>query len=320
MKQIDKLLVAMPIREEDKADLERRLPHTQICYSTYLKKDETEAFDADVIFGNVRPSYLAQAQQLRWVQLASSGADIYAPILPQETILTSATGAYGNTIAEHMLAMVLGAQKHLFHYRDQMKTKTWKLHGTVSSLFESTVLSIGMGNIGAEFLKRMHLLGAHTIGVRRKGTEKPEFVHELYWTEDLPRIISRADIIALSLPNTADTQNLINQDLLTRMKPGAILINVGRGSSIAQDDLVTALTEGTLGFACLDVTTPEPLPEDHPLWSLPNVLITPHSSGGFTHPDMAKRIYEIFCRNLDAYLSGAAMENIVDRSTGYRKL
>ena len=316
MPRIENLLVAMPLGIEHRTELALRLPNTKITYTEYMGASAEQVRDADVIFGNVNPDLLLEAPRLRWLQLSSAGTDGFLPVIG-DRLLTNATGAYGPAISEHMLAMLLAMQKKLPQYHDNQKNSLWRKEGAVQSITGSVSLSVGLGDIGGEFSRKMKALGAYTIGVRRRDLTKPEYMDELHLMDTLPELLPRADVVALSLPNTPATVNVINTQTLSLMKPTAILINVGRGNAIDQDALVRALNSGAIGGACLDVTSPEPLPAEHPLWSAKNILITPHSSGGWTLPTTADLAYEIFSRNLDAYLDDWKLTNLVDRETGY---
>ena len=173
--------------------------------------------------------------------------------------------------------------------------------GTVKSIYGSTALILGLGNIGGEFAKRFKALGGHTIGVRRTDAQKPDFVDELYLMDKLEELLPRADVVALSLPETKETMKLIDAHKLARMKKGAILVNVGRGSAIDTDALRDALNSGHLSGAALDVTDPEPVPPDHPLWDTKNVLITPHISGGYNLPETYEKVFQLCADNLGRY-------------------
>ncbi len=167
----------------------------------------------------------------------------------------------------------------------------------------------------------MKALGSYTIGVRRTKSQKPEYLDELYTMEKLDSLIPRADFVALSLPNTPATHHLMDERRLRLMKRTGFLINVGRGSAIDTEALCKVLKEGHLGGCGVDVTDPEPLPEDHPLWDMPRMVITPHISGQFHLQETFERIVKIAGRNLEKFLAGQKndMENLVDFKTGYRR-
>ena len=319
MDKIRILTVALPADEEKRARLETLLPDTKIVYTQFMKATREEVLRSDIIFGNVLPDHLRETRNIKWIQLASAGSDRYVKYLPAKTLLTNATGAYGGAISEHMLAMLLAAQKKLFLYHENMKAEKWWREGTVQGIEGSVVLCVGLGDIGGKFAKKAKALGAYTIGVRRADTRKPDFIDELYTTESLDELLPRADIVALSLPKGPETDGIMDERRISMMKKGSIFINVGRGSAVDQDALVRALNSEHLGYACLDVTTPDPLPKGNPLWTAKNLILTPHSAGGWTLPSTLDEVYNLFERNLHAFLGGEPLANLVDPATGYRR-
>lgn len=295
----------------------------QFEYARVKNVTEEQVRRADIIIGNVSTAMLKEAECLQWIQLNSAGADAYCKpgILKDGVILTNATGAYGLAISEYMVGMSFMLQNKLYqYYRNQMGHE-WKDMGKVTSVYGSTTLVIGLGDIGGEYAARMKALGSYTIGVKRTPGEKPEYLDELYTTERLDELLPRADFVSLSLPNTPNTIHLMDERRLRLMKPGAFLLNVGRGSAIDTDALCKVLEEGHLGGCGVDVTDPEPLPADHPLWDAPRMVITPHISGNYHLQETFERIVRIAGRNLEKFLAGqkAEMENQVDFQTGYRR-
>ncbi|MBQ2697674.1 MAG: D-2-hydroxyacid dehydrogenase, partial [Clostridia bacterium] len=239
--------------------------------------------------------------------------------LPEGCLLTCNSGAYGVGIAEHLLAMMLTLQKRLPVYWEQQKTGTWKNAGPVGGVEGSTIMVLGLGDIGGHFARRVKAMDAHVLGVRRTG-EKPEWVDELIPLEQLDEALPRADVVALCLPGTPATDGMFNKERLAKMKPGAILLNVGRGAAIDCQALADSLEAGHLGGCGLDVTDPEPLPADHPLWKAPGAFITPHISGGYNFYNTRRRIVGIATDNLRRYVAGEELLNLVDPATGYRRL
>lgn len=165
---------------------------------------------------------------------------------------------------------------------------------------------------------RCKKLGAYCIGIRRSKAAKPDFVNELHTLEALDNLLSDADVVALALPNSAESRGLMNEERLLKMKRGAILLNVGRGNAVDTDALVRVLNSGRIK-AGLDVTDPEPLPQGHPLWNCPGALITPHISGYYHLKQTHDRIIEIAAANIRSLLDGKPILNAVDAETGYRK-
>ncbi len=149
--------------------------------------------------------------------------------------------------------------------------------------------------------------------------EQENAVDELYGMDALDSLLPRADVVALSLPQSPETNGLMNGERLALMKKGSILINVGRGSAVDQQALASTLNSGHLGGAALDVAVPEPLPPEDPIWNAKNILITPHASGGWSLPSTIDRVMDIFLENLKAWQEGAPMKNLVDPESGYRR-
>lgn len=277
---------------------------------------------ADIILGNLPPEYLHGSEKLLWLQTNSAGVEPYIVpgVLAEHTMLTNATGAYGLAISEHMLGMLLEIMKKLELYRDEQQRENWQSRGAVSSVYGSTVLVLGMGDIGGEFGMRCKALGAKVLGVRRKNAEKPEYADEVHLIEDLDELLPRADVVAVTLPGTAATKGLIGRERIAKMKDGAVLLNVGRGYIVDTDALCDALESGKLSGAGLDVTEPEPLPRGHRLWKIPTAVVTPHISGFYHLKETHERIVRIFAENLERFRKGEPLKNQVDFATGYRKL
>ncbi len=319
MKPIQNVLIVFPFDQAEKERLSKDYPALTFCFEEKPAREQVQA--ADVIFGNPEVELLRGCDRLRWIQLSSAGADRYAEqgLLPEGALLTNATGAYGLTISEHMMGMLLMLTKKLHLLRDHQNQGTWRNAGPVKTLMGANVLVLGAGNIGTEFAKRVKAFGCYTVGVRRTPGEKPSCFDEMHLMEEIDTILPRADVVAMALPGTPETARIIDRKRFSVMKDGAVILNVGRGSAIETEALCDALESGKLWGAGLDVTDPEPLPAGHRLWKYPNAVITPHCAGGFGLSETKEYIAEIFRRNLERLLNGEELENIVDPATGYRK-
>lgn len=295
------ILVVLTLTEAQKADLEA--PFSGKAVFTYIKNRDVTAADlqgVDGIIGNVSPDLIRQAPDLGFLQLNSAGADPYLKpgILPEGCTMHNAVGAYGRAVSEHMLALTFSLIRKFHMYGRDQFAHVWSDHGAVTSVEGSTVLILGVGDIGGSYARKVKALGAYVIGVRKNNHPKPDYLDEQVLLEDLDQVIGRADIVASVLPDTAETRNLFEQHRLAQMKTGAYLINCGRGSAVDLDALKESLDSGHLSGAGLDVTNPEPLPADHPLWDYDNVIITPHVAGGFHLQQTFDRILEIARNNL----------------------
>ena len=221
-------------------------------------------------------------------------------------------------VSEHMLGMLLALMKKLALYRDKQFEGRWEDLGPVVSLYDSKVLSVGLGDIGTSFAKLCAACGAHVTGIRRApGGEKPAFVDAVYAVEKLDALLPHFDVVFLSLPETPATKNLMNAERIARMKPGAYLLNAGRGSALDQSALLSAVRSGKLAGAALDVTSPEPLSPDHPLWREPRIFVTPHVSGQYHLPSTHDRIIAIACENLRALEAGTPLRSEANFDAGY---
>jgi phosphoglycerate dehydrogenase-like enzyme len=294
------------------------IPGTEVTLVRHREATPQMLRKAEIIFGWPGAEDVRAAENLRWIHLPSAGADNYTNgevILPKQVILTTSSGVYGLPIAEHVLAMILSYNRSLQDYAYHKEQKLWKGIGKTRDFFGSTIGIIGLGDIGSEVAKRAKALGARVLAVKRTRSEPPEYVDELYCTQELEEVLVQSDYVVLALPNTSKTQGIITEERLRKMKPDAFLVNIGRGALVDQEALINALREGWIGGAGLDVTSPEPLPEDSPLWELPNVIITPHMSG--ISPSNDRRKFDIFYRNLKRFVAGLPMDNVVDLSEGY---
>lgn len=276
---------------------------------------------ADIIMGQTNPKWMPDCPRLKWMQSASAGVEHYLKpnTMSESVLLTNASGAYGLAIAEHMLGMLLSIQKKLALYRDAQNRHEWKSLGTVTSIYGSTVLILGMGDIGGEFAKRCKALGAYVIGMRRTNGQKPDYADELCLTQELDSVLPRADVLAIALPGTQETTGMISRARIDTMKEGSILLNVGRGRIVDTEAMCDALENGKLRGAGLDVVDPEPLPPEHRLWRIPSAVITPHVSGFYNLAETHTRIMKIFVENLGRFYRGEPLINQVDRAAGYRK-
>lgn len=311
-----KILVALPTEKKHRQLLETACQSGEFVYAEGDYSSENIK-DAEVIIGNLPPDRFAECKLLRFVQLGMAGSDNYKGKVPEGVLVANASGAYGLAISEHMLGNMLMLMKKLHLYRDNQLETNWHDEGTVTSVEGARVLVVGLGDIGGEFAKKCKALGAYTIGIRRTLHDKPEYVDELHTLDTLDALLGTADVVALALPQSNESKGLMNESRLREMKKGAILLNVGRGSAIDTDALVKVLDEGHI-MAGVDVTDPEPLPAEHPLWKCKNCLVTPHISGFYHLKQTHDRIISIAARNLAAFVGGGEIGNLVDDKTGYR--
>ena len=314
------ILVALPLGDDLQARLKAAVPSFTYRFTTQETATLEEILWADAILGNVPVDLIRQNHHLEWFQSNFAGPDPYLVpgVLPPDCAVTNATGAYGLAISEWMLGMWLALIKDLLLYRDRQAAHRWDpITRPVRSIAGSRVLCVGMGDIGSSFARRANALGAEIVGVRCYAASCPPYCLRVVGTDKLDEELPAADLIALSLPGTPETDHLFNAARLAKCKPGAILLNVGRGTAVDSDALAAAIQSGALYGAALDVTDPEPLPPEHPLWGLDTVLITPHISGRFSLPRTLENIVNIFAHNLRRYAAGETLDNQMSRTTHY---
>ncbi|WP_110655843.1 D-2-hydroxyacid dehydrogenase [Salinicola halimionae] len=292
----------------------RRTPEQEARFEALLA-------DAEVLYGipDVDPARLSRAidanPMLRWVHImaAGGGGQVKAANLSAEQLervkFTTSAGVHGGPLAEYAVFGVMAGAKHLPRILDQQRAHHWSGRWMMGQVSEQRVLLLGLGGIGREVARKLSLLGAHVMGVSRH--QRPvEYVDEIISPDRLHEAAGRADAVVSSLPGTAATSGLVGDALLAAMKPGATIVNVGRGTVIDEPALIRALESGHLGMAVLDVTAVEPLETSSPLWDLPNVLLTPHTAALSEAED--RLIAELFVDNARRYLDGEALINRVD--------
>ncbi|MCC6202331.1 MAG: D-2-hydroxyacid dehydrogenase [Gammaproteobacteria bacterium] len=278
--------------------------------------------DADVVIGFCSPELLRAARELRWLHNIGVGVErcALAPEVAQyDFILTNNQRISGPTIAEHTIALLSSLATGMQHYVANQTRATWNSALPVplvrTDLEGKTMLVAGLGGIGTEIARRAHGLGMKVIATRSSGRTGPDYVDYVGLPDELHALAARADVIVNALPLTRETTALFNQRFFRAVKRGAWFISVGRGQSTVTADLTAALQDGTLAGAGLDVVDPEPLPADHPLWRLPNVIITPHISA---LSEVASERRDVLIReNLRRYIAGEKLLNVVDLEAGY---
>jgi len=276
--------------------------------------------ECEIIFGMVPPAILREAPRLKWLACSFAGVEQYMKdgiFASDDVIVTNSSGAYGVSISEMMIAGILMLFRELDGHVLNQQKRIWGKPAPVRSIYGSKITVIGMGDIGSCFAERAAALGAEVTGVRRRDMPKPEYFARQFTFDKLEEALPGKDVVALCVPRTDETVRIINAKTIALMNPRAVIINVGRGSAIDQDSLVSALNDGRIGGAFLDVTDPEPLPPSHPLWTAKNCIITPHVSGNMTLELTRERIVGIFLENLELYAGGMPLLHTVNKKSGY---
>lgn len=307
------ILIATPLTEEGRRQLEAAAPGYEIRYKDVKEVTPEDVREAEIIFGNVPPEYLPEAKKLKLLQLFSAGFEPYMGVrVPEGCAICSAVGGYGLTVSEYAVTALMCMNRKFQLYIRNQTQNLWHHEGSVRAIWGSTILILGAGSIGGDAAKTFKAMGAYTIGTKRSTADKPAWLDELYTLDRIDELLPRADAVLIALPANPDTYKLFDRDRLLRMKEDAYLVNVGRGNIIDCEALAQVLAERPQMCACLDVTDPEPLPADHPLWGLKNAVITPHAAGGFFLPETQRRVTRIGIDNIAASLAGGPLTNRVN--------
>lgn len=291
-------------------------------------KDKEDALrlvgDADVLLaGYFSPELLKAAKRLKWVQAFSAGVEryLFPEMIESPVILTNAGGIYSVPVAEHALALMLCLNRKLHTFVASQAQRVWLSEESesmmgVDELMDKTVGIVGLGKIGLDIAVRAKCFGMRVIGLKKDvSSGKPESVDQLLSSDRLLEVLGRCDFVVLQTPLTKETEGMFGEQELGRMKKTGYLINAGRGKLVQEDKLIRALQEGWIAGAGLDTFVEEPLPADSPLWTMKNVVITPHV-GGYSPRDF-ERLTGLFCENLKRFTSGRALINVVDKARGY---
>jgi phosphoglycerate dehydrogenase-like enzyme len=280
------------------------------------------ARDADAVIGFCTPAILETGKHIRWIQLLSAGVErcVALPgLAARGIVLTNMQKIAGPVMSEHVLAFMLGLARGFASYVPLQAHGRWAPDAVgddrMWSLDGRTLLVVGLGGIGTEVARRAQALGMTVIAIRNTSREGPPFVSEIGLSAELRVFARRADVVVNTLPLTQETRGIYDKEFFDAVKRGALFINVGRGASVVTGELVAALEDGRIGGAGLDVTDPEPLPADHPLWRAPNVLITPHVSAS---ADLGGEPRWLIVReNLRRFVAGGRLLSEVDLQRGY---
>jgi phosphoglycerate dehydrogenase-like enzyme len=317
--------VRLSVPADTLAALRARFPGVEFTPADDAETLAREAADCEVFYGfRFPPELLARAPRLRWIQSASAGVEDMARALRGgDVVLTNAAGVAAAPIAEHALGVILMFCRN-FHVAVRRQSEArWDRFGVMSGtgtpireLRGSRLLIVGLGPIGLALANGSAALGATVRGVRRhpSGSPVPPF-ERVVGPPALDSLLPWADFVVLAVPDTPETQRMIGARQLELMRADAYLVNVARGSVVDEDALVAALQRGAIAGAGLDVFQEEPLPSPHPLWSLPNVVLTPHVSG--VTPQYFERTLALFVENLARYLEGKPLRNTVRQELGY---
>ncbi len=321
------ILVLLPYDEFSKEKLVSAVKEK--CNIFFInRKEQPEEYlsalkDANLIIGEVPNGDFQHCENLEMLQSSSSGINYYIEggKFPEGAKLCCMTGVYGNVIAEHLLGMTLSLCRRIPEYHNQQNEEKWKIIRYDKPLEGSTVLILGAGDIGTTLAKWMRPMVGKIIGIRRTERAFPDCYDEMFTLEKLDEKLPEADFVISVLPQTPETTGLLDERRLRLMKNDAILVNGGRGSLIDQDALLKVMSEGKFFGVGLDVTVPEPLPAENPLWKQERLLITPHAAGNSCSLEspLEKKIREFILKNTLKWINGEEPENLIDFNLGYKK-
>ena len=293
-------------------------------HEVFFYKAESEIpqsnFDADIIYG-FAPSIVKSSKNLKWLCVPWAGVDsLMTPgyFANEDCLLTNAAGAYGVSIAEHMIAVSLVMMRRLDEFMAETRAWQWKMPRPQKSLKDCRITVLGTGDIGTTFAKRARAFEpAGIVGVCRSGKSSESVYDKVLPVSELDSVLPQTDFLAMSLPATPETRGILSRERMALLPEGAYIVNVGRGSAIDEDALADALESGHIAGAALDVFQKEPLPEGHRLWKTKNLLITPHVAGNMTLAYTKGKNVQMFLEDLENFTKGAPLHYLVDRKLGY---
>ncbi|QHW32075.1 D-2-hydroxyacid dehydrogenase [Paenibacillus rhizovicinus] len=316
-----KMLCLDMFTAEQQAAIRQAVPQdVSVVFGRASELEDRQYQEAEIIFGwnaKVKETAMREDAKLRWVQSWSSGID-NLPLDMLESrgiLLTDASGVHARSVSETAVAMMLGLSRGIASAVRNQRTGLWESPKTLAEMNGGTVAIVGAGEIGREVARLARAFEMRVVAVRRSGGSMPE-ADAVYDMSRLDDALREADYVVNILPLTKETRHVFHAERFAAMKSSAYFINVGRGATVRTEDLVEALDKGVIAGAGLDVFEQEPLPADHPLWAMPNVIMTPHNAGGLTVRN-TERLVKLFVSNVGIYLSGDAsnLRNLVD----YRK-
>lgn len=305
---------------EQKQIIKDTAPDYELIVGKYKELPSGTVAQADILLGwssAIKEEALNDNSRVRWIQVWSAGVDRMPlqELKQNHVILTNASGVHGIPITEQIFSMLLAYTRNLHHAVRYQTENRWDKSGTFRELHGKTIVIVGVGQIGSTTAKVAQAFGMKTIGVRRSGKSDPH-IDVMYTTEQLDQALAEGDFIINILPLTDETKGLYDTGRFDAMKEGAFFVNVGRGPSVDTEALLVALKSGKLSGAGLDVYEQEPLPSDHPLWDMDNVIMTPHTAGDTVHYN--DRVLDIFIENLKAYRQGVDLpRNVIDYEKSY---
>ena len=311
-------VVADRLTDDQIAQIRTISEEIEVVIATSIEQRNRELVDADALFGEFNPQMFEHAKKLRWVQSIGSGVDhmMYDEFVNSDIVLTSAKGTVGTHLADHAWALLLGVlrgvgravRERSWDSRPSIRSESWELGGRTMGI-------IGLGGTGVEVARRAQGFEMRVIAIDRDDVPKPDFVEEVWTLARFYDLLRESDVVMICAPLTPETRGMFDDEAFGHMRPHAIIVNVTRGAIIDGPSLIKALENRTIGGAGLDVTPEEPLPADHPLWTMSNAIVTPHTAGGSSL--RIGRAVDLLCENIRRFLDDRPLLGVIDKQLGY---
>jgi len=313
-----KVLLNVALTEQQTARIRIAAGDAEVVVASGREEMQAQSADATVIFGSFNRALFERAGRLRWVQTLGAGVDglLFPAFVNSDIVLTSEKGHVGPHLAEQAFALLLAITRGVGR---SVRERTWENKASIRAecweLTGRTLGIVGFGGTGREVARRGAAFGMRILAVDPEPVERPSDVEAVWGMDGLERLLRESDAVVICAPLTPETHRMFDLAAFRRMQRHAILVNVTRGAIVDDAALVQALRDGLIAAVGLDVTPVEPLPPDHPLWSMDNVVITPHVAGA--SPQRMDRAVDLFCRNLVAFRQGRPLESVIDKTKGY---
>ena len=313
-----KVLVDVALGDDQLQRIQLAAGDATVVVATEREDIYRQVRDADVVFGRFGPDLFERAGQLRWVQTLGAGVDgvLFDDFIASDVVLTSEKGHVGPHLAEQAFALLLAITRGVARaVREHTWDNKWSIRSECWELTDRTLGIVGLGGTGREVARRSAAFGMRVVAVDPEAVERPPEVEAVWRMDGFYRLLGESDAVVVCAPLTPETRGMFDLAAFQHMKRTAILVNVTRGAIVDDASLVQALREKLIAAAGLDVTPIEPLPPDHPLWTMDNVVITPHVAGA--SPRRMDRVVDLFCHNLVRLREGKPLDSVIDKRKGY---